>query len=157
MVMRYFLLMIAVVMVGCGESKKDAEARAAAEAKEQSAIIEKAIRELFEMAKLSLENPEGELTEADLEKVTDLMLRGSKITDEGLKEVAKLPKLKRLYLHDTQITDAGFKELTQVKTLTWVGVNDTAVTTAGVADFQKALPKCKITHGGVDDAGGAIH
>ena len=150
--MKQLLLICAVVaLVGCGESRKDAEA------KEQSAIIEKYIRNFFEMNKLQLENPEGELTEADLEKVTDLSFRWTKITDEGLKEVAKLPKLKRLYLHDTQITDAGFMELTQVKTLIWVGVNDTKVTTAGVADFQKALPKCSITHGGVDDAGGAIH
>ena len=77
-------------------------------------IVEKEIRR-------SLEKPEGELTAADLEKVTALNLIDTLITDAGLKEVGKLQKLKVLNLRDTKITDAG------------------------VAELQKALPKCEIS------------
>ena len=76
-------------------------------------IVEKAVRK-------SLKKPEGELTEADLEKVTSLNLGGTQITDEGLKEVAKLQQLEWLNLDFTQVTDEGVDEL------------------------KKALPNCKI-------------
>jgi hypothetical protein len=46
----------------------------------------------------------------------------TKITDVGLKELAKLTQLKRLYLRNTKVTKAG------------------------VAELQKALPNCNITH-----------
>jgi hypothetical protein len=66
--------------------------------------------------------PTGELTEADLSKVTVLDLAYTPITDAGLKEMAKLQQLTTLYLTDTKITKAG------------------------VAELKKALPKCKISH-----------
>ena len=77
--------------------------------------VEEAIRE-------ELEKPTGELTKADLAKVTSLALGHTKITDAGLKDVAKMQKLEKLDLTATQITDAG------------------------AAELQKALPKCKILH-----------
>jgi len=49
-------------------------------------IVEEALRD-------SLEKPEGELTKADLEKVTELNLRETQITDAGVAELQKaLPK-----------------------------------------------------------------
>ena len=51
--------------MGCGESREATEAKAVAETREQSAVIEKAIRK-------ELNKPTGELTKADLEKVTKL-------------------------------------------------------------------------------------
>ena len=75
--------------------------------------IEAAIRK-------SLEKPEGQLTKADLAKVTRLVLNRTQITDAGLKDVAKLQNLKELYLFSTKITKAG------------------------AAELQKALPKCDI-------------
>jgi hypothetical protein len=80
-----------------------------------SPIVENAIRQ-------QLKKPKGELTQADLEKVTELNLEYAQITDAGLKEVAKLQQLTTLYLARIQITDAG------------------------VAELQKALPKCIIIH-----------
>ena len=141
--MKQILLMIAAaVLVGCGEfkegfkkgfdrQKKAAEAKAAAEKKAAEAsklpqqtkdksdkliadpIVEKEVR-------LELKKPEGELTEADLEKVTGLNLSGTQITDEGLKEVAKLQKLVLLYLIGTKIKAESISEL------------------------KKALPNCQI-------------
>ena len=69
--------------------------------KEESAkAIEAAIRK-------SLKKPKGELTQADYEKVSELRLERSGVTDEGLKEEAKLKPLSELYLTGPKITDNG--------------------------------------------------
>ena len=44
-----------------------------------------------------------------------------------------------------KVTDAGLKELKDLKQLTSLNLYATKVTDDGVADFQKALPGCKIT------------
>ena len=172
--MKQILLMIAVVaLVGCGKDKPQegeltpefntenivqgadepplpvgesvqmeaAEAKAAAEAKEQSAIVEKAIRSEF-----SLNKPTGELTKADLDKVTVLGLDNTKITNAGLKEVAKLQNLTFLNLGSTKITDAGLKELAKLQNLKGLSLDDTNITDEGAAELKKALPKCFIRH-----------
>ena len=97
--MKQFLLMIAaVVLVGCGK-KNDPNTgvvnpnkpslKATPEKLITDPIVEKAVRE-------KLKKPEGELTKADLAKVTELSLHVTKITDEGLKDVAKLQNLNEL-------------------------------------------------------------
>ena len=161
--MKQLLLICAVVaLVGCGENraisewKEEKEARAkaaAAEAKGEvktteeeerperpliaDPIVEKEVR-------LALNKPEGELTEADLEKVWSLALSRTKITDAGLKEVAKLQKLERLGLEGTKITDAGLKEVAKLQQLKILWLQDTQITDAGVTELKKALPKCEI-------------
>ena len=157
------------------ESKKtlSPEAAAAALAKEQSEIIEEAVR-MHLHAKTGFaagKEIKGELTNADLERVTALGFSFAGITNEGLKEVvAKLPKLPQLSLRACkQITDAGLKEVAKLQNLTWLSLNGTQITDAGlkevakmkqlkeldlkntktitkegVAELQKALPKCKI-------------
>ena len=174
--MRYFLLMIAVVaLVGCGkkttpaEPVTNAEPKVAAEKPEPPKVgptkliddpnVEKAIRE-------KLKKPIGELTKADLQKVTYLDFSDNQLTD--VKELEKLTKLKQLYLHDNQLTEVpkGLEKLkqltflrlegnklTDVKTLAkltqlkmlWLTGNQ-AITKAQIAELQKALPKCKISH-----------
>ena len=69
-------------------------------------IVEKAVRK-------ELKKPEGQLTVADLAKVTVLGLTASKSTDEVLKEVAKLQNLLLIDLSLTQITDEVLKEVAQ--------------------------------------------
>ena len=129
---------------------------------EYAKIIEAAIR--VELKKLT-----GELTEADLEKVTSLNLNNTIMLDEGLKELPKLKNLRYLRLFGTlitdaglkeltnrqqltaidlgltQITDAGLKELPKLKNLRSLNLNDTKVTKAGMAELRKALPNCKIS------------
>ena len=81
--------------------------------KEESAkVIEAAIRE-------DLEKPTGELTKADLEKVTDLHLFNYQLTNvKGLEKLTKLPSVSlRANLN---------------------------LTKAQIDELQKALPKCKI-------------
>ncbi len=153
----YAVLLALVMGVGCG--KKEAESP---KVSLNSPIVEKAIRK-------ELKKPTGELTEADLGKVTKLDLTLSKITDAeireltklkqlaklwfgftkitdvGLKEVTKLQRLEHLSLFSCkQITDKGLKELVNLKQLRALYLNLTNVSVAGVAELQKALPECEI-------------
>jgi internalin A len=160
-------MIIAVVMVGCGEKKPLIRNH-----------IEEAIRE-------KLEKPEGELTKADYEKVTELYLANNQLTDvTGLEKLTqlkdlsivgtqvtdvrgleKLTKLERLELQDNQLTSVkGLENLTQLETLALddnkltsvkglekltqlIGLtleNNPDLTKAQIAELQKALPKCDI-------------
>ena len=183
------LILAAVVLVGCGkkdlsepQAKKPETPKAGAnettvpkihpkeEAKNpqpskaipaniDDPILEKAIRE-------QLEKPEGELTKADLEKVTRLELDDNQLT-ELPKGLEKLTKLEVLILADNQLTDVkGLEKLTQLTYLSLVGnqltdvkglenltqlkhlnLNDNpALTKAQIDELQKALPNCDIDH-----------
>ncbi len=105
--------------------------------------------------------PAGELTEADLEKVTffvfmanritdvglkevaklqnltDLDLSGPKITDASLREVAKLQKLGTLILEHSQITDVGLKELAKMQKLRLLSLRRTKIADAGLKEVAK--------------------
>ncbi len=108
--------------------------------------------------------PTGELTKADLEKVTRLDLGGKKLT-ELPKELENLTQLMELYFHNNQLTSVkGLENLTQLKDLflednklsdvkglenltqlTHLYLeNNPDLTLAQIADLQKALPKCDI-------------
>ncbi len=158
--MRYFLLIIAVVM---GQS-----VLAADEVVIKDPIIRHALAKILkkpsgkfapplkftkvELAKVDELNLYGtKITDASLKDVakltqlTELEMRGQNITDEGLKEVAKLQKLTDLCLDETQITDASFFDIAKLQKLTSLSLRDTQVTKAGVAELQKALTNCKIS------------
>ncbi len=149
--MKQVLLMIAVVaLVGCGGGKKE-EAQGPSQPEPATPpqgtekpkspkasptkliadpVVEKAIRE-------KLKKPEGELTEADLAKVTPLNLWGTKITDVGLKDVAKLQQLKWLHLINTKITDVGLKDVAKLQQLETLNLVDTKITDAGLKEVAK--------------------
>ena len=159
--MKDFTLLIAFVALVGGCASISESTFTSDPGNPQNVIVEKAIR-------ASLKKPEGELTKADLEKVTSLNLNntimldeglkelpklkklrylrlfGTQITDEGLKEVAKRQQLTAIDLGLTQITDAGLKEVIKLKQLRSLNLNDTKVTKADVAELQKAFPKCEI-------------
>ena len=180
-VKQILVIFAVVVLVGCGKdtpetsqtaeaepqiaSKRTPEPESAPPADEKliaDPFVEKAVRK-------SLEKPEGELTVADLEKVTSLRLPFRQITDVGLKEVAKLQNLQELYLPSQitdeglkevaklqnltglnlmackQITDAGLKEVAKLQKLERLSLLGTKITDAGVAELRKALPKCFIS------------
>jgi len=112
-------MIAAVVLVGCGKiqegrdlQKKAAEARAAVNFTDP--FVEKVIRKaIFKL--------EGKLTEPDLAGIRALDLRGPRVTDAGLKDVAKLQNLRLLYLSGGRV-----------------------LTDAGVTELKKALPNCEI-------------
>ena len=135
------LLALCLCGVGCGGSMGDkiAESNAATATQEQSALVEKQIREF-------LDKPTGDLTETDLEKITGLGFAGSEITDIGLKEVAECKNLTRLDLINTRITDAGLKEIAKLEKLTELSLYRNRITKAQIDELQKALPNCEISH-----------
>ena len=92
-------------------------------------IVEKAIRR-------RLKKPTGELTKADLIKVTFVVFEFTKLTDAGLKEVSKLQNLEKLSL-PKQITDEGLKEVAQLQKLTYLHLTDTKITAAGLKEVAK--------------------
>jgi len=104
--MRHFLLIIAVVV---GQSVLAADKKPLT--KEESAnVIEAAIRK-------AAKKPTGELTKADLEKVTGLNLQGNQLTGVP-KELEKLTQLERLTLYGNQLTSVeGLEKLTSLKML----------------------------------------
>ena len=131
------LLMIAVVaLVGCGTTKVDSpqptdnEVDPNAPANISDPIVEEKVRRVLKMST-------GELTNADLAKVTDLDLTFTQITDAGLKEAAKLQQLTRLFLSNTQITDAGLKEVAKLQKLKRLYLNGTQITDTGLKDVAK--------------------
>ena len=169
------VMMAAVVLVGCSKDTLELPQAAEAEAQVTPAptsesdlvspvdkkliadpIVEQAVRD-------SLEKPVGEITEADLEKVTILMLNGdllysTEITDEGLVDLAKLQNLEKLGLAHTQITDTGLKAVAKLQNLTFLALSFTKITDEGlkeVAKLQKLsvllLGNTKITDAGLKE------
>jgi hypothetical protein len=137
--MKQILLMIAVVaLVGCGAAEeKAAKAKAIAEAKAAAdwKIIEAAIRK-------AAKKPTGELTQADLEKVTYLNLGGNQLA-EVPKGLEKLTQLTQLYLSNNKLTSVkGLEKLTQLEALSLHSNPD--LTKAQIEELAKALPKCSI-------------
>jgi internalin A len=76
--------------------------------------------------------------------VVKVNLRGTQVTDAGLKELAALKNLTTLDLNLTQVTDAGLKELATLKNLTTLELVYTKVTDVGLKELRKTLPKCQI-------------
>ena len=147
-----------------GNKEAAAEAKAAAEVKRQSTIVEIANLIVEKAIRKSLKKPTGELTEADLEKVKELYLGVNKLTD--VKGLEKLTELRELYLHRNQLIELpkGLEKLTQLKKLflnnnqltevkrleklTRLEVlhleNNPDLTKAQIDQLKKALPKCYI-------------
>ena len=93
-------------------------------------IVEEVIRK-------SLEKPEGELTEADLEKVMELSLEDPEITEESLEGMAKLTQFHMLLLVGTKTTDVDLKELAKLQQLSWLVLDGTNITDTGIKDAAK--------------------
>lgn len=62
------------------------------------------------------------------ERVMQLNLAKSKITDEAMKVVGKMSQLEKLHLENTQVTDAGVEELVPLKNLNYLNLYSTGVT-----------------------------
>ena len=116
-------------------------------AKGWNPIIEAAIREHLKKPLLPYNKSTGNwpknqyLTEADLEKVTELFFSGNQLND--VKGLEKLDQLKELWLGHNQLTSVkGLEKLTQLKLLDLR--DNPALTKAQIDQLQKALSNCKI-------------
>ena len=137
------VMMAAVVLVGCGEyreamDKKIAKAKASKTPQQTKAKSDKLITDpiVEKEVRRRLKKSTGELTKADLIKVTFVVFEFTKITDADLKEVAKLQNLEKLSL-PKQITDEGLKELAQLQKLKSLSLANTQVTEAGLKEVAK--------------------
>ena len=57
---------------------------------------------------------------------------------------ADLTRVREIYLFGTKITNSGLKELAKMQSLIAIALIGTKVTRAGVDELKKALPKCTI-------------
>ena len=73
-----------------------------------------------------------------------LYLRGTRITDDGLKHLTGLTKLEKLDLVETGITDAGLVHLRGLSSLKKLYLTETRVTKDGVRNLKQALPNVEI-------------
>jgi hypothetical protein len=81
----------------------------------------------------------------ELRRMYGLALRGTKVTDKGLRTVSGMAGLSYLDLNSTSVTDEGLRNLESLTNLGFLFLNDCPnITDEGVARLQKALPKCKI-------------
>lgn len=80
-----------------------------------------------------------------LSELESLYMAETRITDNGLGHLKGLKQLRVLDLSNTQVTDAGLVHLRGLTKLSELDLSNTQVTDAGVDEFQKALPKVKIT------------
>ena len=111
--MKQILVMMAV-LVGCSNDTRKAAPDPADEKLITDPIVEKAIRE-------ELKKPTGELTKADLEKVTLLILSYTELT-EVPKELENLTQLRKLYLWNNKLTDVkSLKKFTKLERLNLSG------------------------------------
>jgi hypothetical protein len=94
----------------------------------------------------NLNKPKGQLTKADLAKVTYLMLHGNKTTDATLRELARyqamLPRLTHLQVWPNvqfhyNITDAGLREIAKMQKLTRLELVHTDTTSSCIRDLAK--------------------
>ena len=168
------VMMAAVVLVGCSnetpETSQTAEAEPQVVSKPTPAptpvspadeklitdpIVEQAIRGLLD---INGNNPKGELTEADLGKVTHLFFGAVNLTEEGLRELVRLDKLELLHFERSQITDKGLKEVAKLQNLESLHFNGTPITDAGLKELAKlqnlkglSLEDTKITDAGLKE------
>ena len=126
------LLFAATVLVGCSNGTRMADVLVPPSDEKliTDSIVETAVRK-------SLKKPEGELTEADLGNVIELILTDTQITDAGLKDLVKLQKLNFLDLTNTQITDTGLKEAAKLQKLQRLNLNSTLITDEGFKEVAK--------------------
>jgi hypothetical protein len=93
-----------------------------------------------------------------LDRLRELDLSSSGITDAGLDHVRTLNCLEYLNLEGTAITDAGLERLRNMTQLRTLELSGAKVTDEGILEFLQAVPDCYITKVPAigDNGGGAI-
>ena len=80
---------------------------------------------------------------AQMAKLEQLNLHGSRVTAKGIGELRKLPTLQRLYFYEVVLDDDAVAALAQCSQLQRIGVRS-ALNPAQLQRLKRALPKCQI-------------
>lgn len=83
---------------------------------------------------------EGVRNLAGLKKLRRLDLGGTPVSDASLTVLAQLPNLENLCLAATNVTDAAVPQLCTMRSLKVLWLTNTRVTEAGVRELKKAFP-----------------
>jgi serine/threonine protein kinase len=81
----------------------------------------------------------------NLKSLTNLELTGTAFGDQAAGAIATLTGITQLNLSRTKLTDAGLTKLYPLKNLKQLNLNGTEVSPQAAADFQKALPQCRVS------------
>ncbi|RYD32895.1 MAG: hypothetical protein EOP86_14650 [Verrucomicrobiaceae bacterium] len=76
------------------------------------------------------------------DRMSEMNLGRSKVTDAGLAALSGMKNLKKLHLPNTAVTDAGIDALLPLASLEYLNLFNTKITDAGLAKLEK-LPKLK--------------
>jgi hypothetical protein len=80
-----------------------------------------------------------------LKSLASLTVSTTAFGNKGAEAVAGLTGLTRLDASNTKLTNAGLEKLYSLKNLTELILNGTEVSPKAAADFQKALPQCRVS------------
>jgi hypothetical protein len=90
------------------------------------------------------------VTDQDLDKlpasISELSLRGTAISDDGVAHLGRLPKLARLDLSDTELSGASVADLGRSKSLTRLVINRTSFSRDAIRNLRSKLPGCDVQH-----------
>jgi hypothetical protein len=100
-------------------------------------------------------DPQVEMLSTVADKIYDLNLAGTKVTDDGLKALEGMKNLHRLHLEKTAVTDGGLSHLKGLASLEYLNLYNTSVTDAGMAHLEglKGLKNLYLWQSKVTDAG----
>ena len=70
---------------------------------------------------------------------------GTKVTDEGLKNIERFSKLKKLSVFRTAVTDAGLTSIEKLPSLEIFVFGQSKVSESGAKALQVKMPKLKFT------------
>ena|SRR5436190_18345733 len=93
----------------------------------------------------------SEITDAQVNQLSKLAnlnrlsIDGTDVTDAGVAQLSGLSNLKVLSLESTAVTDIGLVQLSRMTGLKAVSLRGTKATAAGVEKLQQALPDCTIS------------
>ena len=137
----FFVLLISIVLFGCGESLPDAPGTS----KSNEAAVA-AIEKLG--GDVTFDAKSGEVVNVDLDNAWML-------TDAGLLHLKEMTSLRALLLVNTRITDVGLEHLKGMASLRGLGVKNTQITDAGLEHLKDltSLPTLDLARTQITDAG----
>lgn len=81
---------------------------------------------------------------SNCDKLTFLVVRGGRLSDNGLAHLKNIPKLQEIEFHAQTFTDAAVVHLSELRQLKSLYMEESRLTDEGRQTLKKALPKCRL-------------